>query len=233
MARLRSFGHMLFIGLPPMRTTPAVGTSKPAIIRSVVVLPHPDGPTMTRNSPSSTSRFRSSTAGDCLSLKTLLTPSRTIFPISVSPQAFTIALWCISSQRQRAHCRSALDSPGERKASVEPPSAHEIKQDHRNRKKNRIGSKRPELYLCVSLYVAVDPDRRWGISWICIDDEWQEEGPPGVDECQNGGDQYSWHRQRYDYVPEDPDGTRSFDGGSFFELPGDLINEVLEQPDRK
>ena len=48
--------------LPPMRRTPLVMSSSPAIIRSAVVLPQPDGPTRTMNSPSATSTVRSLTA---------------------------------------------------------------------------------------------------------------------------------------------------------------------------
>ena len=39
---------------PPSRMVPAVGCSKPAIIRSTVVLPDPDGPRIANSSPSST-----------------------------------------------------------------------------------------------------------------------------------------------------------------------------------
>ena len=39
-----------------------VTSSSPAIIRNSVDLPHPDGPTMTNNSPSPTSRSTSRTA---------------------------------------------------------------------------------------------------------------------------------------------------------------------------
>ena len=38
--------------LPWRRIAPAVGSSKPAIIRSIVVLPEPDGPSSAKNSPS-------------------------------------------------------------------------------------------------------------------------------------------------------------------------------------
>src|SRR6476661_7998580 len=41
---------------------PEVGASKPPIIRSVVVLPQPDGPRRLKNSPSTTSRSMWSTA---------------------------------------------------------------------------------------------------------------------------------------------------------------------------
>ena len=47
---------------PPMRIVPRVGSSRPAIIRSVVLFPQPEGPTSTSSSPSPTVRSRSATA---------------------------------------------------------------------------------------------------------------------------------------------------------------------------
>src|SRR5262245_2310358 len=47
---------------PPSRIAPVSGRSKPAIMRSVVVLPEPDGPSMVKNSPSATWRSTLSTA---------------------------------------------------------------------------------------------------------------------------------------------------------------------------
>ena len=41
---------------------PAVGNSSPAIMRSVVVLPQPEGPSRQRNSPSSTVKLAALTA---------------------------------------------------------------------------------------------------------------------------------------------------------------------------
>jgi hypothetical protein len=41
---------------------PSVGRSKPAIMRSVVVLPQPDGPSIVKNSPPSTWRSIPATA---------------------------------------------------------------------------------------------------------------------------------------------------------------------------
>ena len=46
----------------PICTRPAVGVSRPATVRINVVLPHPDGPSTTRNSPDSTSRSTPATA---------------------------------------------------------------------------------------------------------------------------------------------------------------------------
>src|SRR5512138_3902102 len=45
-----------------MMICPSLGNSNPASIRSSVVLPQPDGPRSAKNSPSSMSRWASSTA---------------------------------------------------------------------------------------------------------------------------------------------------------------------------
>ena len=47
----RLFGGAAVTSRPSSRTVPRVGSSKPAIIRIVVVLPQPDGPSMEKNSP--------------------------------------------------------------------------------------------------------------------------------------------------------------------------------------
>ncbi len=49
-------------GLSPMPIVPSVGEISPASIRSRVVLPHPDGPSSTTNSPGATSRSVGSSA---------------------------------------------------------------------------------------------------------------------------------------------------------------------------
>src|SRR5450830_677412 len=58
----RSRGVRSFTTVPPMRISPAVGVSSPAIMRRSVVLPEPEGPSRTRNSPSRLSRSTSRTA---------------------------------------------------------------------------------------------------------------------------------------------------------------------------
>ena len=58
----RSFGGTSLMTWPSIITCPEVIDSRPAIIRNAVVLPQPDGPTNTTNSPAATSRFRSLTA---------------------------------------------------------------------------------------------------------------------------------------------------------------------------
>src|SRR4029078_3076254 len=58
----RSRGCASVRSRPSTTSAPAVTSSSPAIIRNNVDLPHPDGPTRTRNSPSATSNQTSRTA---------------------------------------------------------------------------------------------------------------------------------------------------------------------------
>ena len=62
MPRRSSTGSTVSVSRPLMKTLPDVGTTSRLIIRNVVVLPHPDGPSSTQISPAPTSRLTSSTA---------------------------------------------------------------------------------------------------------------------------------------------------------------------------
>ena len=61
MAMSRSIGGTSLTTLSSMRISPAVTASRPAIMRKVVVLPQPDGPTKTMNSLSRICRSTSFT----------------------------------------------------------------------------------------------------------------------------------------------------------------------------
>src|SRR5918992_248906 len=58
----RSFGETSLTTRSPIRISPSLTSSRPATMRKAVVLPHPEGPTSTMNSPSLASRSRSATA---------------------------------------------------------------------------------------------------------------------------------------------------------------------------
>ena len=62
MAMLRFSGVRSFMRCPAMMTSPAVARSSPAIMRRVVVLPQPDGPSRQTTSPAATDRSASRTA---------------------------------------------------------------------------------------------------------------------------------------------------------------------------
>src|SRR5947209_855506 len=72
MAMRRSRGARSLTILPPMRISPAVGCSRPAIMRRRVDLPESEGPRKTRNSPSRVTRFTLFTAPSSPSLNTLV-----------------------------------------------------------------------------------------------------------------------------------------------------------------
>ena len=58
----RSLGDLSLTTWPPMRSSPELMSSSPAIMLSVVDFPQPEGPTRMMNSPSAMSRLMSSTA---------------------------------------------------------------------------------------------------------------------------------------------------------------------------
>ena len=62
MAMSRFSGDSSFMRCPAITTSPAVARSSPAIMRSVVVLPQPDGPSRQTTSPAATDRSASRTA---------------------------------------------------------------------------------------------------------------------------------------------------------------------------
>src|SRR6185503_8416940 len=80
MPMLRRCGGRVSMRLSPMRIWPASSSLKPAIMRSSVVLPQPDGPSRVKNSPSSMASETSRTAATdpkdrlTLSIAILLNP---------------------------------------------------------------------------------------------------------------------------------------------------------------
>src|ERR1041384_1458873 len=72
----RSFGARSLTTRPPIETVPALTSSRPAIMRSAVDLPHPDGPTNTISSWSSMCRLRFS--------MTETSPYRLATPVNVT-----------------------------------------------------------------------------------------------------------------------------------------------------
>src|SRR4029453_14280293 len=62
MAILRARGGRSLTTCPSMRTSPALGSSSPAVVRSRVVLPHPEGARGGRSAPPSVARSMPSTA---------------------------------------------------------------------------------------------------------------------------------------------------------------------------
>jgi hypothetical protein len=62
MLTLRSLAARSVTSSPPISTRPCETASSPATMRSVVVLPQPEGPSSVTSSPSATRKLTSSTA---------------------------------------------------------------------------------------------------------------------------------------------------------------------------
>ena len=58
----RSRGAIPAIERPPIRTSPALGSTNPETAFRIVVLPQPEGPSSEKNSPAATSRSVGCTA---------------------------------------------------------------------------------------------------------------------------------------------------------------------------
>src|ERR1700754_871651 len=115
----RSFGARSLTVSPSIFSSPLEMSSSPAIIRSAVDLPQPEGPTRIMNSPSSMSRFMSLTASKP-SGKTLVTSSSTISAIC---------------------CSLSLDGAGG-EAGDDPALEEEDEDDDRDRHHDRRGGDR-------------------------------------------------------------------------------------------
>src|SRR5712691_5293944 len=120
MATPRVRGGMSLTTWPPIRMSPEVCRSRPAMMRRNVVLPQPDGPSSTRNSPSRTVRLMPPTA----------TTSPKFLVISL---AATVAIWAPSMSRAGI-CKPATRPRSDR---VPPQSPDLIGFDARDGKRGR------------------------------------------------------------------------------------------------
>src|SRR5919112_2227480 len=88
------------MSVSPISTRPAVGSSRPAAIRRLVVLPQPDGPRRAKNEPCGTVRSRSSTATK--SPNFLVIPSKRRSPlVSATHHLVELALEGLAFLRRR------------------------------------------------------------------------------------------------------------------------------------
>src|SRR5882762_5980091 len=170
-------------------------------MRSVVVLPQPDGPTSTMNSPASTVRFRSSTAVSAPN--SLCTPSN-----------FT---W---------DCTSAPHRAAEAERAAEVAGHEQVKQDHRQREQEREDCEVAELEESVRAHEVVDLDRTGLVVRVAVQHEGDDESAPRVDERVDRGDRDAREGERKHELSQDAESARSVDGRCMFELDRDGVDEV-------
>src|ERR1700689_2540543 len=96
---------MASASLPFTRIRPALGSISRLIIRRVVVLPHPEGPTSTQSSPASMSRLNSLTAASddpqCLETPSRVIPHTTL-PTPPNPRVTAPVAWSTRGHTFRA-----------------------------------------------------------------------------------------------------------------------------------
>src|SRR5258706_3276032 len=148
----RRFAGLSVTSRAPIQTRPLVGCWKPAIIRRVVVLPQPDGPSRVRSSPGSTARLTASTARTSPATawrKRTETWSRRIPTASAAPPC-----WATVSRSATGDLRTADGAVRAQPAQqrVDTREDHEHDGDHEYRE----GRRRPERQLG---HVLEDPHR--------------------------------------------------------------------------
>src|SRR6185503_2928118 len=149
---LRSFGGTSFTTWPSIRISAPLMSSSPAIIRSVVLLPQPDGPTSTTNCLSEISRSIPRTAG--VPSKFFSSERSVTWAIASAfgcaggqPGDVVVHEECVDEQRRRrAQQRAGHDlSPGEHVAADQrgddPDRKHELVG--RGRERERVEELRP------------------------------------------------------------------------------------------
>src|SRR5580704_15878607 len=202
----RSLGDLLFTTCPPMSSSPAVMSSRPAIMFSTVDFPEPDGPTRMTNSPSAISRLKSSTASD--------------------PSGKRLVMW---SSAISATCLSltplALDRAG-RQPGDDPALEEQHEDDDRDGDDHRGGRDRTGRN---GEYRAAAEVLHGGRCRPRADrrgerDREQEVVPAGQEHQDRRGD-HSRRGERGDDQDERLEGRGTVDLGCLLQLPGDLTEE--------
>src|SRR5271154_5258833 len=115
MAMSRSLGAMLLTTRPPMLISPPLISSSPAIMRSSVDLPQPEGPTSTQNSPSAIEMSTPCTTGVVPNdLRTWRSPTSAMFRVHLPFLAVALAgLVHVPAHRDARGARIALRDRGD------------------------------------------------------------------------------------------------------------------------
>src|SRR5215469_10041294 len=135
----RSLGGTKVTSFSPISTRPPSSGSSPASMRRAVVLPDPDGPTRTMNSPSLTSRSRASTAGGASLAYTRLADTN-----------FTPAIGDLPLVRHQMRGRSRASFDGSHRQAADQRAlgdpAHEDHRDRGNRcRRGQVSEVQPFL----------------------------------------------------------------------------------------
>src|ERR1700733_239793 len=202
----RAFGGTSVTSPPPISNWPPEMVSSPAIMLSVVVLPHPDGPTSTTNEPSAISRL-----------------SRGM--TTCAPKRFSMSTR--ETLANGAPFPSALDRAD--KIAAGNPSVGENEQDHdrdlRDDQTRRGQVERGNVAVAVEFEHA-DGD---GKDRLAIQEhEGEHELLPDRDEVQRVANDDAGDRERQDHLGEDLEVRRAFDLRRLLDIARDGRHEAAQ-----
>src|SRR3984893_6626698 len=203
MAMSRSIGGSSLTIVSPMSTWPEVMDSSPATMRSVVVLPQPDGPTSTMNSLSRISRF---------TFLTTCTSSNFLLRLRIRTCAMA----------------SSLDGAGEAGDVVLDEEG--IDYRHGDRAEQRARHQRsPEEHVAAD-QLGSDAHRHGLLLGRGEEDERVDELVPGEREGKDTGREDARYGDGEDYVNHRLPPRRAVDARALLELLRDCLEIAHQQP---
>src|SRR5580700_6991008 len=161
MAMSRSRGGRLLTTRSPIRTSPLVISSSPAIMRNAVVLPQPEGPTRHTNSPSLISRLRLLTA-------------------RAPPPSYRLVR---SSRTTPAMTRSSFHRPGEH--ATDEISLEGKEHDERDDDRDDRASRDDVVVVGESPRLTVEEDRQRLVRVARQEDQCDQQVVPHPDELED------------------------------------------------
>src|SRR5687767_6372408 len=201
----------------PIKISPLLGASRPAISRKIVDLPQPEGPSRMQNSPSATSK-------------------EMFFKISAAPKRFdkcfmeSAAIGPPEFQLEPA-CQSAFHR-ARRQTAHDTTLKNQGEQDQRHRRDGRC---RGDLAPGHGVFSREkrDTDRQSLDVWIGHDDEREEEFIPGMDKNQQRGGQDTRCGERQNDLIKSLYSAAPVEQSGLFDFAGHFAKESRENPDRQ
>src|SRR6266498_98782 len=220
----RSFGGRSLTIRSPIVISPAVISSSPATIRSVVDLPHPEGPTSTTNSLSRMWRFTSLTA--CTSSYFLFRSFIITWAMHVSPCSE-----CRDGTPGRPQRASAFHGPGEAGDIVLDEEG--VNESDRDRAQQRPRHERAPEEDVAPDELGDDADRDRLLLRGGEEDEGVDELVPGQREGEDSGRQDAGCGDRKDDLDHGPQPRGPVDARALLQLFRDRLEVPHHQPRAK
>src|SRR5580700_11038710 len=220
MATSRRRGSTCVMSRPPRVTAPASGSSSPAMMRSSVDLPQPEGPSSTTNSPSRASRVTPRSAS--------LTPNRLVIfstrRLMKMAGGTACPTWILILRASLALDRS------QRKAADEVSLRGRGEDQNRQHRDHARGAHGAPLNLVLG-DVRGDADRERHRRFGLRENQREQKFVPGDDEAENGGRGETGSNQRQNDAQQDADPPFPVEHRRLLDFARQLFDESAHHPD--